>query len=68
MTPATLLEELLRYRQARPSATARLADFSHDDLCRRLEDQIEVMLGAFQKYQHISHMVQGPRDQGVACC
>lgn len=23
------------------------------------------MLGAFRKYQHISHMVQGPRDQGV---
>lgn len=65
MTPATLLEELLRYRQARPSNTARLAEFSHDDLCRKVEDQIELMLGAFRKYQHISHMIQGPRDQGV---
>jgi hypothetical protein len=65
MTPAALLEELLRYRQARPSRTARLAQFNHDDLCRRVEDQIELMLGSFRKYQHISHMVQGPRDQGV---
>ncbi|AYQ36674.1 hypothetical protein BLA9940_06938 [Burkholderia aenigmatica] len=65
MTPAKLLEELLRYRQARPTRTARLAQFTHDDICRRVEDQIELMLGSFSKYQHISHMVQGPRDQGV---
>ncbi|MEX3930386.1 hypothetical protein AB4Y32_00985 [Paraburkholderia phymatum] len=65
MTPATLLEELLRYRQAGPSRTANLAALTHDDICRRVEDQIELMLGSFSKYQHISHMVQGPRDQGV---
>lgn len=65
MTPATLLEELLRYRQARSANTARLDQYTHDDLCRKVEDQIEVMLGSFRKYQHISYMVQGPRDQGV---
>lgn len=65
MTPSTLLEELLRYRQARPSQTPRLAAYNHDELCRKIEDQIELMLDSFRKYQHISHMVQGPRDQGV---
>ena len=65
MTPATLLEELLRYRQASKSQTASLAEYTHDDLCRKIEDQIELMLGSFRKYQNISYMVQGPRDQGV---
>lgn len=65
MTPAILLEELLRYRQTRADKTAELASYTHDDLCRNIQDQIEIMLDAFRKYQHISHMIQGPRDQGV---
>lgn len=65
MTPATLLEELLRYRQAKPASTARLVKYTHDNLCQKVEDQIELMLDSFRKYQYISHTVQGPRDQGV---
>jgi len=38
---------------------------THDDLCERLESSINTLLGAFVRYKAISHVVQGPRDQGV---
>ena len=65
MTPAALLEELLRYHKVKSSETAGFAALSHDEICRTVLDQIDVMLGAFEKYEHISYMTQGPRDNGV---
>ena len=65
MKPASLLEELLRYHKVKSSETAEFAALSHDDICRSVLDKIDVLLGAFDKYQHISYMTQGPRDNGV---
>ena len=65
MTPAALLEELLRYHKVKSSETVDFAALSHDEICRAVLDQIDVILGAFEKYQHISYMTQGPRDNGV---
>jgi hypothetical protein len=65
MTPAALLEELLRYHKVKSSETVDFFARSHDEICRAVLDQIDVMLGAFEKYQHISYMTQGPRDNGV---
>lgn len=65
MTPASLLEELLRYHQAKSTQTAELSELSHDDVCRAVQDKIEFFLGAFEKYKHTAYVVQGPRDNGV---
>ncbi len=65
MSPAALLEELLRYHKVKSSETAEFAEMSHDEVCRTVLDQIDVILGAFEKYHHISYMTQGPRDNGV---
>jgi hypothetical protein len=65
LPPFLVFEELLRYRQAHSNETAALANFKHDEVCHKAQEKIEVMLHSFQKYQLISYVVQGPRDQGV---
>jgi hypothetical protein len=65
MTPASLLEELLRYRSAPAAETAQFAALTHDDVCRAVHEKINKFLGAFEKYRHIAYVVQGPRDSGV---
>jgi hypothetical protein len=65
MTPASLFEELLRYRTVKSAETAYFARMSHDDICRAIQEKLNLLLGAFVKYQHIAYMVQGPRDNGV---
>lgn len=65
ITPSRILEELLRYRRASSEETQRLANINHDELCKRVEAQINFLLHSFRKYQSISYFVQGPRDQGV---
>ena len=64
-TPAFLLEELLRFRKSDPIETAELVSLNHDQVCQKVQDQIGILLDCFEKYQHISYLVQGPRDQGV---
>lgn len=65
MTPAALLEELLRYRTVKSTETGDFSQMSHDEICRAIQEKIDLLLNAFEKYQHISYMVQGPRDNGV---
>lgn len=65
MTPAALLEELLRYHTVKGTETWQLSSMSHDQICRALQDKIDQILHSFEKYRHISYMVQGPRDNGV---
>ena len=65
MTPASLLEELLRYRAAPSKQTAIFATLTHDEVCIAIKDKIDKLLGAFEKYRHIAYVVQGPRDNGV---
>lgn len=65
MTPAALLEELFRYHTVRSTDTSGFSALSHDDICRAVQEQIDLLLGAFEKYHHIAYMVQGPRDNGV---
>jgi len=64
-SPALLFEDLLRLRRAAPEQTAGFVQLSHDAVCAKVQAQIELMLDSFSKYQNISHVVQGPRDQGV---
>lgn len=65
MTPFSLLEELLRYHTVRASETQQLSSMSHDEICRIIQDKLDQLLNSFEKYRHISYMVQGPRDNGV---
>lgn len=65
MTPASLFEELLRYHKVKSTETSEFVYMSHDELCRAVLERIDLLLNAFEKYQHISYLVQGPRDNGV---
>lgn len=64
ITPAILLEELLRFREA---STVETADFKwkHEALCEKFRSQLDALGDSFLKYHHIAYVVQGPRDQGV---
>jgi hypothetical protein len=64
ITPAVLLEELLRFREVSTPATADFV-WSHEKLCEKCKQQIETLGESFLKYRHIAYVVQGPRDQGV---
>lgn len=64
-TPGIILEELLRFREASDDETAELERISHDQICIKISDQLGTILDSFEKYGHISYVVQGPRDQGV---
>jgi hypothetical protein len=64
-TPSIILEELLRFREATNDETAELEYLSHDEICTKISDQLCTILDSFEKYGHISYVVQGPRDQGV---
>jgi len=66
MTPIhILLEELLRLRKAGKSDTTNFRSLNHDEICRKVEDQINHLGDSYLKYENIAYMVQGPRDQGV---
>lgn len=64
ITPAMILEELLRFREAPPSDTVSF-NWSHQRLCETCQEKLELLGDSFLKYHHISYLVQGPRDQGV---
>lgn len=65
ITPASLVEEILRFRQASAADTIKLQQYSHDNICQIISDHLHTVLDAFVKYQHINYVVQGPRDNGV---
>jgi hypothetical protein len=64
ITLRELLEELLRFREAPTAQTAGFKS-NHDELCSAFQSQINAMGDSFLKYDQISYIVQGPRDQGV---
>lgn len=45
--------------------TEKNAGYTHDELCDILQERLTDIGDCFQKYDQISHVVQGPRDQGV---
>lgn len=65
LTPVQLFEELLRFREAPAQDTQQLASFSHDELCVITTEHFNSLMAAYEKYQHIPYLVQGPRDKGV---
>lgn len=65
MTPAIILEDLLRLHTVKASETKQFASMSHDDICLAMQDKLDQLLDFFEKYRHISYVVQGPRDNGV---
>jgi hypothetical protein len=61
-----ILEELLRYKRSKLAETTWFEDKKHDRfLCVKTEDRLNEILDFFLKYQSITHMIQGLRDQGT---
>lgn len=58
-------EELLRLREASEEATESFKNFTHDAICEKIQEKINILGDSFIKYESISYIVQGPRDQGV---
>jgi hypothetical protein len=65
LRPAEVFEELLRYREAPADDTKRLAAYNHDALCEIAKERLEAVMAAYLKYEHITYVVQGPKDHGV---
>jgi hypothetical protein len=62
VTPATVLEELVRYAQAEPEETEGFRDLRQDDeLCPRFLEKTERILAAFKKYVPLRYDVHSPR-------
>jgi hypothetical protein len=64
LTPAIVLEELLRFRETQTVETAEFT-WKHDKLCETFRSQLDELGDSFLKYHHVTYVVQGPRDQGV---
>jgi hypothetical protein len=65
-TPATVLEELVRYAQAEPEETGGFSDLRHDDeLCSRFLEKTRRIFAAFEKYVPISYDVHTLHDANV---
>lgn len=63
VTPAKILEELVRYAQAEPEETEGFSAMRHDsELYRRFSEKTGRILAAFEKYVSIKYDVQGPHD------
>ena len=60
-----LFEELLRLRESNTEDTADFELYSHDDVCEKVDAIARTLGDYFLKYEAISYIVQGPRDQGV---
>jgi hypothetical protein len=62
VTPATVLEELVRYAQAEPEDTEGFRDLRQDDeLCPRFLEKTERILAAFEKYVPLRYDVHRSR-------
>jgi hypothetical protein len=63
VTPAAILEELVRYAQAEPDETEGFAALRHDsELYPRFLEKTSRILVAYEKYVSIKYDVQGPHD------
>lgn len=61
-----IIFQLVRFIRSDISKTAFFKAVKHNaDLCPRYEEQIDLILQAFQKYQSIAYDIQGPRDRGT---
>jgi len=61
-----VLTELLFYRRSSMAATRQFSDWGHnEDLCPRLEAQLNEIRGCFLKHQAIAYDVQGFHDLGT---
>lgn len=57
--------DLLQFRRASAEGTKIFGKWMHNaDLCPRFHNKIELILGAFKKYQQITYDIQGLRDRG----
>jgi len=66
LSPAVVLEELLRYRSSSLQDTKWFESQKHNEtLCPAVNDRVIEILDCFVKYHAISYDVQGLRDQGV---
>ena len=65
LTPKEVVAEVIQFRRSAAIDTSKNKDYSHDVLCRILHEKLSVIGDCFGKYQNISYVVQGPRDQGV---
>src|SRR6266404_856019 len=64
LTPAVILEEFLRFREAPIKDTANFR-WSHAKLCEEFNRQLNALGDSFIKYHHINYVVQRPREEGV---
>jgi hypothetical protein len=63
VTPATILEELLRYAQAEPEETEGFSALRHDsEMYWRFSEKTGRILAAYEKYVAIEYEVQGPHS------
>lgn len=60
-----ILEELIRLRESSGEDTEKFSSFNHDELCLKVQEVTNCLGDFFVKYESISYLVQGPRDQGV---
>lgn len=60
-----IFEELLRLREADEEETLDFKSHSHDSICEMILEKSNILGDSFLKYESISYLVQGPRDQGV---
>ncbi|WOC28188.1 hypothetical protein LY624_20145 [Pseudoalteromonas sp. N1230-9] len=60
-----LFEELLRLREADECDTENFNLYTHDQICEKIQEKTNLLGDSFIKYESISYIVQGPRDQGV---
>ncbi len=60
-----VIYDLLQFRRATPESTRLFTRLMHDsDLCPKFQAKLELMLGAFRKYQQITYDLQGFKDRG----
>ncbi|URX63723.1 hypothetical protein KR767_06625 [Luteibacter anthropi] len=65
LTPKEVVAEVVRLRRSSAEDTEKNADYTHNELCDILQERLTDIGDCFQKYDQISYVVQGPRDQGV---
>jgi hypothetical protein len=60
------LTRLLRYQRAPISATKQFQELKHDkDILPAIQDKLEVMLRALNKFEEVVYDIQGIRDDGA---
>lgn len=57
--------DLLQFQRTAPESTKEFNDLKHNQhLCPRLQEKLEFVLSAFEKYRKITYDIQGVRDRG----